>query len=102
MRRTFVLTFSVFMLVAGAAKAFRAPETNVAWPTQHQREARYVDNISSPYAMNYADEAAQRLGVHEGRWEAFDTRSSDPLMPSFHGGIDQGRAAISLQWHPGE
>ncbi len=48
--------------------------------------------------MNYTDEAAQRLGVHDGQWEAFDTNSSDPLMPSFKGGVDSGSAMFKLQW----
>jgi hypothetical protein len=87
-------------LVAGTvpAFAFRPPETNTAFPTEHQQELRYTDSQSQPYAMNYTDEAAQSLGVHDGRWEAFETRSSDPLMPSFKGGVDNGSAMLKLQW----
>jgi hypothetical protein len=50
--------------------------------------------------MNYADEAAQSLGVRGGRWEAFDTgpTSSNPFMPSLRGGVDSGGAMIRLQW----
>jgi hypothetical protein len=48
--------------------------------------------------MNYTDEAAQTLGVKDGKWEAFSTQSPDPLMPRFKGGIDSGRAMIGLQW----
>jgi hypothetical protein len=104
MRLISIVSFSLFGLVAASlpAMAFFGPETNTAWPTQHQREARYADTVSQPYAMSYSDEAAQRLGIRNGNWEAFDTHSSDPLMPSLRGGIDKGRAAISLQWRPGQ
>ena len=87
-------------LIAGTAPtfAFRPPETNAAFPTQHQLELRYADSQTQPYAMNYADEAAQRLGVQDGQWEAFATHSSDPLVPSFRGGVDSGAAMIKLQW----
>jgi hypothetical protein len=50
--------------------------------------------------MTYTDEAAQRLGIRNGQWEAFDTHSSDPL--SLRGGIDGGRPMIRLQWRPGQ
>ena len=79
------------------------PDGNAAPPTEHQIQQR--DNAakpSQPYAMNYTDEAAQTLGVRDGKWEAFDVHSSDPLMPSLKGGIDNGGAMISLQWRPGQ
>lgn len=87
-------------MIAGtaSASAFRPPDTNTAFPTQHQLELRDADAPADPYAMNYTDEVAQRLGVHDGQWEAFDTNSSDPLMPSFKGGVDGGSAMFKLQW----
>ena len=92
--------FVCLALAAGTspALAFRPPETNKAFPTEHQQELRYSDSQRQPYAMNYSDEAAQSLGVHDGRWEAFSTHSSDPLMPSFKGGVDNGSAMLKLQW----
>ena len=66
--------------------------------TEHQMQLRYADTKPQPYAMNYTDEAAQTLGVKDGKWEAFSTQSPDPLMPRFKGGIDSGRAMIGLQW----
>jgi hypothetical protein len=48
--------------------------------------------------MSYSDEAARRLGINDGRWEAFATHSNDPLVPSFKGGIDNGAAMFKLQW----
>jgi hypothetical protein len=100
MRRTTTLACTCLVLIGGtvSAFAFRPPETNTAFPTQHQLAQRYADTQKQPYAMNYTDEAAQRLGVHDGRWEAFETRSSDPLMPSFKGGVDSGGAMFKLQW----
>lgn len=104
MRSVQTLAFAFLAVTAGAvpAWAFRAPETNIAWPTEHQLEQRYADRPSQPYAMNYADEAAQKLGVQDGKWEAFSTHSSDPLMPSLKGSLDSGGAMISLQWRPGQ
>ncbi len=98
------LALAFLAAAAGPAPAwtFRVPDSRAAPPTQHQIELRYADSRSQPYAMNYADEAAQTLGIQNGKWEAFDTRSSDPLMPSLKGGIDGGRAMIGLQWRPGQ
>ncbi len=89
-----------FALIGGtvSAFAFRPPETNTAFPTQHQLELRYADGQTQPYAMNYTDEVARRLGVQDERWEAFDTSPSDPLVPSLMGGADGGGAMFKLQW----
>jgi hypothetical protein len=103
MRATLPLTSAFLALIAGTgpALAFQPPDTNTAWPTQHQMELRYADSQPQPYAMNYTDEAAQRLGIHDGQWEAFDTHPSDPMMPSLKGGVDNGSAMFKLQWTPG-
>ena len=96
---TFALAFAALAAGSGPAGAFRFPEQNPAPITQHQKELRYADSQGTqPYAMNYGDEAAQTLGVQKGKWEAFSTQSRDPLMPSFRGGIDEGRAMIGLRW----
>lgn len=91
-----------FLAAAGPAPAwaFRVPDSNAPPPTEHQIAQRYRDSQPRPYAMNYTDEAAQRLGVRDGKWEAFNSR--DPLMPSVKGGMDGGRPMISLQWRPGQ
>lgn len=62
------------------------------------------DNDSkSPYPMSYSDEAAQNLGVRNGRMEFFNTGSQDSgLAPALTGGVDGGGAMLKLQWHPGE
>ena len=101
MRRfgTLALAFAALAAGSGPVWAFRVPETNAPFPTPHQRALRYAEtHPDQPYVMNYADEAAQNLGVKAGKWEAFSTHSSDPLMPSFGGGIDGGRLMFGLQW----
>lgn len=92
---------ALISLTAIPAGAFRLPETNAPYPTPHQTELRYADSQKQPYATNYADEAARRLGIEDGKWEAFSTHSSDPLTPRFKGGIEDGRAMIGLQWRFG-
>ena len=92
-------------LIAGPTSAYAAstvPDPNLGPATDHQLALRYADNQSQPYAMTYTDEAASSLGVRDGRWEAFETRSSDPLVPSLKGAVDSGGAMFKLQWHPGE
>ncbi|MBW8709336.1 MAG: hypothetical protein JF627_08785 [Alphaproteobacteria bacterium] len=95
------LAVAVPALIAGPAPgwAFPGPETNAAWPTEHQQELRTAANEKSPYAMRYSDEAAQSLGFREGRWEAFTP--SNPLMPRVNGGLDGGRPMLHLQWRSG-
>jgi hypothetical protein len=92
--------FACLALIAGtlSASAFRPLETNNAFPTEHQRELAYADRQSQPYAMSYTDEAARQLGIQDGRWEAFSTHSTDPLVPSLKGGVDSGAAMLKLQW----
>ena len=69
--------------------------------TEHQQALRMAETGTGPYAMNYADQAAQSLGVENGRWEAFDTGNGNALLPALKGGIDNGTAMIKLQWQPG-
>jgi hypothetical protein len=94
--------FALVALAAGSVSAatFRPPDGSTAWPTEHQKALRYAETQPQPYAMNYADQAAQTLGVREGKWEAFTPRSSD--MPSVMGSLDSGRPMLILQWRPGQ
>ena len=98
MRWSSSLAFAFLALAAGSgpAWAFRVPDSSTAPPTQHQLEL--AGNSPQPYAMTYGDEAARRLGIQDGKWEAFDIRSSNSLMPSLKGGLDGGRPMIRLQW----
>ena len=95
-------TFAFILLAAGPASAatFHTPDGSTPWPTEHQKALRYAEAQPQPYAMNYADQAAQTLGVREGKWEAFTPRSSD--MPSVKGSMDSGRPMLILQWRPGQ
>ena len=98
MRRLFASGLVVAaLLVAGPAFAFRVPDPNAAWPTPHQREAAYADRERQPYAMSYSDEAAQRLGLADGHWEAFQGQSGGS-GPTFKGGLDTRGAVLRLQW----
>lgn len=86
------------LVKAGPAFAFRIPDANAPLPTPHQQEVRYGDTAPQPYAMSYSDEAASRLGLADGRWEAFDAHSADPTGPSLKGGFDSRGAVLRLQW----
>ena len=92
------LAFAFLAVAAGPvpAWAFGAPDSG---PTQHQIELRYADSQPPRYAMTYADEAAQTLGIREGQWEALP-RSGN--MPSLMGSIKSGRPMLILQWRPGK
>lgn len=83
------------------ALAFNPPGFDTPAPIEHVQEARYADNQSAPYAMNYADDAARTLGVRDGHLQVFDAGAAtgDPLVPSVKGGLDSGRPMLQLQWH---
>ncbi len=93
-----LLAATALLLAAAPAQAYRVPEFNAPAPIQHVQDAKFSDRDKTPYAMNYTDEAAQTLGVKDGKWEAFSTGSSSPLMPSLNAGADSGGAMIKLQW----
>jgi hypothetical protein len=107
MRRVWKISFAfsllpaLISLTAAPAWAFRMPEPNTPYPVPRQTESRYAEPPRQPYATSLADEAARRMGIEDGKWEAFSTHPSDPLTPSFRGGIDGGKAMIGLQWRFG-
>jgi hypothetical protein len=107
MRRRSVLIAGLFcagaILAAGPAVAARRfNSTAPVFPIESRVASVMADKQNGPYAMNYADEAAQSLGVSGGRWNAFDTSDSSsgssPFLPSLRGGVDSGGAMIRLQW----
>jgi hypothetical protein len=98
----FVCAFLALTAGSAPAWAFDTSQPNAPLTTLNQMDQQYADNQPQPYAMRYSDEAAAKLGVQDGKWEAFDTHSSDPLVPSLKGGIDHGGAMLSLQWRPGQ
>ena len=99
MRKLAVAALVALALVKAApAFAFRVPDPNAPLPTPHQQEVRYGDSVSQPYAMSYSDEAAHRLGLAEGRWNAFDTASGVSPGATLKGGFDSHGAVLSLHW----
>ena len=89
------LAFLAVLAGTGPALAFRVPEPNAPYPTQRQLEARNVEP-QQPWAMSYSDEAARRLGVQDGRWEAFG--SSDSSAYRLKAGIGTNGAVLRLTW----
>jgi hypothetical protein len=61
------------------------------------------DSSAAPYAMNYSEEAAANLGVHNGQMDVFSAHPGDdqPYLPSVSGGVGSEGAMLKLQWHPG-
>jgi hypothetical protein len=92
------LAFAFLAVAAGPAPAWAFGALGSNWPAPHQIELSYA--APPRYAMNYVDEAAQTLGIHEGQWEAFAPRSSN--MPSLMGSMKSGRPMLILQWRPGK
>lgn len=99
--RTLLLAAALIAPLAGTAMPAWAsgPDLTPQTPIRHVQDAKYADSRPSPYAMNYTDDAARTLGVKDGHWQAFDTGSSSPLVPSLNGGVDSGGAMLKLQWH---
>jgi hypothetical protein len=75
------------------------PDLNPVVPSEHVREARYADSTPQRYPTTWGDEAAQSLGVQDGKWEAFHTEPTSRLEPSLNAGVDSGGAMLRLQWH---
>jgi len=84
----------------GAFKKFSLYTTVKPWPTERQQELRTLASHLLPYAMRYTNEAAQTLGLKDGKWE---TRTPvNPMMPRVNGGVDGGRPMARLQWQLGQ
>ena len=90
--------FLTLALVATAPAVAAEPQFNAPALIPHVQEASAAEQTKTPYAMNYTDEAAQSLGVKDGKWEAFTATSSSPILPSLNAGADSGGAMIKLQW----
>jgi hypothetical protein len=95
--KPFLIVACLTGATGGPALAFGEPGFDTPAPIQHVQEARYADTQTTPYPMNYADDAARTLGVKDGRMQ-FTGASADPLMPSVNGGVDSGRPMLKLQW----
>jgi hypothetical protein len=85
----------LLLLIAPAAGQSRQQEFNILPPP------RLPEISSAPrYPMSYADEAAQTLGIVNGRMDLFSLEPGRDggLAPRIHGGIEGGKAALKLQW----
>ena len=73
-------------------------------PLQYPGAPKPADNEQhTPYAMNYAAEAAQNLGIKDGHMDVFSTgQDSSGYVPSLSGGVGSDGAMLWLKWHPGE
>ncbi len=65
---------------------------------------RVQDRSPSSYPMNYADEAAQTIGVRDGHLDVFSAKPAESrsYLPTFSGGLGGDGAMLKLQWHPGQ
>jgi hypothetical protein len=86
------------LLLAGPAFAFRVPEANAPYPTPHQQDVRYADSQEQPWRQTYSDEAARRMGVADGTWQAFGTPVGESARFSLKGGLGSRGAVLRLQW----
>ena len=84
MMRTVSTICVTAVAVVGGMVAAAGFEPTSGVLTEHEKILKYRDHQpAAPYAMNYTDDAAQTLGVREGRWEVIDTGSSrSGLVPS--------------------
>jgi hypothetical protein len=106
MRRAKALIFALCALI-GTGYGTSAQAASV--PFQDHLSLQYPgaprpvrqDN-PSPYAMTYADEVAQSLGVKNGHMDLFSTVPASGYAPSFSAGVDKDGAMLQLKWHPGE
>lgn len=95
---TIALALAALAAGSGTAWALSPPEGNAPWPTENQRRLHLAENQPQPYALNYTDQVARRLGLREGRWQAFAPRSGE--LPALQGGLKGGRPMLILQWRP--
>ena len=95
---------------------FRLPagryEVNAAIGGEHATSAAFVadgvqgriilrfSEVNKDYSMNYTDEAAAALGVHNGRVDALSISPGPDhgIVPSVRAGVDRRGASLNLQW----
>ena len=103
LRHTLILA-ATGMIWTGMAQAHGFGELPLNTGLNYPGAPRAMPEAPSPYAMNYTDEAAQSLGVKDGRMDLFSTRpaSSYSYAPTFSGGIDHDGAMLKLKWLTGQ
>lgn len=111
MRRLIILTGIVALMAAPAvfspawARAPFGAAPLITSPANYPGAPKKVyDDDKAPYAMNYADEAAQALGVRNRHLDVFTAKpaGNSGYLPSLIGGVGGDGAMLKLQWHPGE
>jgi len=106
MRAKLVILAGIFMAYGGSASALSIPGQNHLYslPQYPGAPKPVYDDERLPYAMSYAEEAAQSLGVKDGHMDMFSTqpKSSSGYLPSISGGLGADGAMLRLRWHPGE
>jgi hypothetical protein len=74
-------------------------------PSDYPGAPRQINDAPpAPYAMNYVEEAAENIGVRDGRWDMYSSNSAEnrPYLPSISGTMGSSGPMLKLQWHPGE
>jgi hypothetical protein len=103
--KSLVLAIGLMALCGTPALAFARPDdSHLGSPLRYPGAPKPLnDDPKSPYAMNYADEAAQTLGVRDGHLDVFSSQPAEnnPFVPVLSGGLGGDGAMLRLQWHPG-
>ena len=105
MRTKLLVLAGIFMVYGSSAQAVSLPGENHLYslPQYPGAPKRVYDDQKLPYAMTYAEEAAETLGVKNGHMDVFSTQpASSGLMPTISGGLGSDGAMLRLRWHPGE
>lgn len=97
----FRIGLAVIAWVPPAAQAAPVPGAPPLLPPRSS--AARPDEPKPPYAMSYAEEAAQTLGMKDGHMDLFASRQmpGNPLVPTFSGGVDGQGAMLRLKWTDG-
>ncbi len=106
MRVKLLILAGIFVAYGSSASAMTVPGQDHLSSTLQYPGApkRVYDDEKPPYAMNYADEAAETIGFRNGHMDVFSTKPSEShsYLPSFSGGLGGDGAMLKLQWHPGQ
>ena len=105
MRTKLLVLAGIFMVYGSSAQAVSLPGENHLYslPQYPGAPKRVYDDQKLPYAMTYAEEAAETLGVKNGHMDVFSTQpASSGLVPTISGGLGSDGAMLRFRWHPGE
>ncbi len=106
MRKVLIVCIVATAFVGGTAVAYPLAGFDPASGplTEHEKILEYQDQKpAQPYAMNLTDEAAQTMGLHNGRLDVIGPGYPDGgLMPNVSGAMDGGKPMLKLQWRLGQ